>query len=258
MGLLRRRVVPDVAVPTGLEAPRHALLRPLGFDLQTRTSRSRMTAEVEPFGAPARRVTLRSGTRGTGFGALVPGAPCPALVDDEDPRVVLLVEPTGGYPVPVPTAEQQRTWPARDERTRRLRALYPAPSPRDLAGLSTARDRPFAGLLDRLRLLTTLEAEEVLRRVAAAGPSWREAADRFDVAEPSGLSALAEVADALSHLTRVAGRPETDEDPLIRIADAMRRRHRVDGVPDDPGTPDRDDLRLVLAPLVAVCGPVAR
>lgn len=183
----------------------------------------------------------------------------------DDRRAPRAEEPACGYPTPVPTPELAGLWPARDERTARLRSTYPAPEPRELEATLAAQaeppaDLPLAAVLTRFQLLTTVEAAAIDDRVRADGVRWEEAVARFDMRKPLDFAGTEQVVAALAHLDDIAGRPALDVQPLIGIGCVVRWRHLVDdgAVPDGIGEPpSADDLRTVVGPFEQVCGPVS-
>lgn len=261
----RHKIFPDVGVPVQLRAPRHALARPLGFEINSRVYDGTMNIEVLPFGAPARQMQVRTGMRPSGFTGMLVGGLFPALVDDEDPATLLLIEPTCGNRLPVPQPEFEALWPERNARTQQLRASYPAPSPHELQAVLTATDSPpadptLAAVRARMRLMTTYEAKAVNDLVRADGAQWEHHQAKFRIVTPLDFDGSTDFADVISHLRHVDGHQEIDPHPLMTIGQAVRWRHLAAGasaVTDDFGEqPTADDLRSILAPFVQVCGPI--
>lgn len=237
----------DVGVPD-LAAPVYARALVLHVD------RAGATVEVQPPGRAPFREELRSGTDPGGFSGLVMRWHVPVIVDGEDARRVILLEPPCGPDLPRVPADLQAVRDARDVRTSALAARYPPPSAAALANLmaptASAAHPAWDAVCYRIGLLTTLEAQAILDRIRSDGNAWERAVAELYSWGPNIPDDLRkEVGLYLSHLYDVAPQGRgIDRGPFWTLGVIALMRDL------SPGEVNAQVFERVMCPFIEVCG----
>jgi hypothetical protein len=237
----------------------HALLHVLDHQDPILDEPGLFVSDVEPLTAEPYRVELPYASEPDLVAGVVLGYPVPGLVDLDNPRDVVLLEPPGGVDLPLVETDLAEARSQRDARTLELLHRFPSPTVAQLRALfgddpsPTAASSPlFPAARFRLHLLTTPEATDLLAAIDDSGDTWHEANDLLRRHRPGWDSAVyTEAAATVSHLSGVApGGSRLDEQPLMDLLLALRAKDEA------PGTVDELAFVTALHPWIQVLGPL--